>query len=429
MAIDTSIYGNLLARPKSAVDYQQDYANLDLQQQQKQGNALAMQSTQRKFAAEDAAAAQAGRLRNALSLAKDEAERADVYDRFGMIKEATDLRAAPVERNLKAAQAGKAQGEALDAGLGRYRKALDMVQTPQQAVEWLKAQYADPVVGEYVGKIGGPIMAAARQIPVDPVEFEKWRAKAQMGIEKHMQEQRQQAELALNQQRYGLDAANKVMTPDPNMPGGFRVNTPFVNAEMGMRKAGASNTTINTGQKGLDNELKVRDDFRAEPVYKAHQEMQSAYSQIQQSLKQASPAGDLAAATKMMKLLDPGSVVRESELGMAMAATGLEDRIMSFVPNIINGTKLSPDQRKQFQALADALFNESTGQYNAKRSEYADLAGGYGLNADRLLGPSAAPPKVAPKPGAKPGAAPAAGGMPSLDMSAIEAELARRGGK
>lgn len=154
-------------------------------------------------------------------------------------------------------------------------------------------------------------------------------------------------------------------------------------------RAGASNISLNTGQKGFENELKVRSDFRGEPIYKAHQEMQSAYSQIQQSLKQKTPAGDLAGATKIMKLLDPGSVVRESELGMAMAATGLLDRATNYASMVINGNKLTPLQRQEFQALADALYGESAKHYNMKRNEYSGIAKDYGLNEQRIVGPEA----------------------------------------
>ena len=117
--------------------------------------------------------------------------------------------------------------------------------------------------------------------------------------------------------------------------------------------------------------------------------MQSAYSQIQQSLKQKTPAGDLAGATKIMKLLDPHSVVRESELGMAMAATGLLDRATNYASMVINGNKLTPQQRQEFQALADALYGEGVKLYNMKRNEYSDIAKDYGLNEQRIVGPEA----------------------------------------
>lgn len=160
-----------------------------------------------------------------------------------------------------------------------------------------------------------------------------------------------------------------------------------------------TSVSVNTGQRGLDNTLKLRGDFRSEPVYKAHQEMQSAYAQIDQSLKQATPAGDLAAATKIMKLLDPGSVVRESELGMAMAATGLMDRATNYANMIVTGQKLTPKQRVEFKQLADALYSESVGQYNAKRSEYEGIASRNGLSVPDVLGPVS--DKPLPKPAQK----------------------------
>jgi hypothetical protein len=148
------------------------------------------------------------------------------------------------------------------------------------------------------------------------------------------------------------------------------------------------------GQKGFDNELTLKKTFAAEPVYKAYGEMQSAYSQITDSLKSQSPAGDLAAATKFMKLLDPGSVVRESELGMAMAASGALDRAKNYAQMRINGTKLTPTQREDFQKLSNELFSTATTTYNSKRGEFEQMGSAYGLDANRALG---APAKLPSK--------------------------------
>ena len=170
----------------------------------------------------------------------------------------------------------------------------------------------------------------------------------------------------------------------------------FTDWQAALKQAGASkvNVPVNLGQKGLDNTLKLRGDFRSEPIYKAHQEMQSAHSQIKQALGQASPVGDLAGATKIMKLLDPGSVVRESELGMAMAATGLLDRVQNYASLVMSGQKLTPNQRKEFQTLADRLYAESVNQYNAKRVEYQGIAERNQLNTLDVLGPESTAPKV-----------------------------------
>lgn len=168
----------------------------------------------------------------------------------------------------------------------------------------------------------------------------------------------------------------------------------FQEFQLAQKAAGAQRLTVDmtSGQKGFENELTLKKTFAAEPVYKAYNEMQSAYSQITDSIKSASPAGDLAAATKFMKLLDPGSVVRESELAMAMAASGALDRLTNLAQMRIAGTKLTDTQRKDFQQLSDQLFSTATNTYNSKRSEFEQMGSAYGLDANRALGAPAKMP-------------------------------------
>jgi hypothetical protein len=184
--------------------------------------------------------------------------------------------------------------------------------------------------------------------------------------------------------------------PNPNQPfllgpnGEFLPNIAYQDYEKSKARAGASSVSVNTGQKGLDNEMKFSAAFKGEPIYKAHQEVQSAHGQITQALNLKSPAGDLAGATKLMKILDPGSVVRESELAMAMAASGALDRLTNYGNMVITGQKLTPTQRTDFQKLADELSGESVKQYNAKRDEYSTFSKKYGLDSEVLLGKPAA---------------------------------------
>lgn len=169
-------------------------------------------------------------------------------------------------------------------------------------------------------------------------------------------------------------------------------------------KSAAKMQQFNNTKDDFENERKLRNDFKTEPIYKAHSEVRSAYGQIGKSLGLKSPAGDLAAATKIMKLLDPGSVVRESELAMAVAASGLEDRITNFAQNIISGNKLTPKQRQDFRKLADELFLVSEKEYDRVRSEYQQTARDYNLSPDRVggrtkpKGDEATPDPSRPKP-------------------------------
>lgn len=152
------------------------------------------------------------------------------------------------------------------------------------------------------------------------------------------------------------------------------------------KRAGKTDVSVNLGQKGFDNTLKLRGDFRSEPVYKGFQEVESAYGQINKGLDAKSPAGDLAAATKFMKLLDPSSVVRESELAMAMSATGALDKLYNYANLITTGQKLTPSQRDDFRKLSNEFYSTAYGQYNTKRDEYVGIAKRNELNIEDVVG-------------------------------------------
>jgi hypothetical protein len=163
---------------------------------------------------------------------------------------------------------------------------------------------------------------------------------------------------------------------------------------MAIRRAGAVTVNMGEGQKGFENEVNLKKMFSNEPIYKDYSDMQSAFKQVQSSLKQENPIGDVAAATKIMKLLDPGSVVRESELGISMAAAGKMDRLQNYVTNWQNGTKLTPTQRQDFQNLANELYAAAGQTYNMKRNEYVDFASKYNLDPTKALGAPATIPSV-----------------------------------
>lgn len=181
---------------------------------------------------------------------------------------------------------------------------------------------------------------------------------------------------------------NELIQIDPRTGQPIR-NELLFNTKRDISRAGAANVSVNTGQKGFDNTLKLRSDFRSEPIYKGFQEVKSAYDQVKESAKLASPAGDLAAATKVMKILDPGSVVRESELGLAMSASGLGDRISNYANMVVSGQKLTPTQRKDFLNLSEQLYNASANQYNTKRGEYVGIAERNQLNVPDVVGEQA----------------------------------------
>lgn len=169
----------------------------------------------------------------------------------------------------------------------------------------------------------------------------------------------------------------------------------YLQGKKEVAKAGASNISqgVQFPKEQFKNERDLRNDFQGLPTTKAFKEVQTAYDQINTALANPSPANDLAAATKFMKMLDPGSVVRESELGMAMAATGLSDRVINYADMIIKGTKLTPSQRNDFAAASAELYRAAQGRFNETAGEYQAMAKDYGLNPERITKVSKDMPK------------------------------------
>jgi hypothetical protein len=182
---------------------------------------------------------------------------------------------------------------------------------------------------------------------------------------------------------------------------------------MKLRQSSASNVNVKVpvdmtgGQKGFENEMKLGSAFKGEPIYKDFNDMKAAFSQVVSSLSAGTPIGDVAGATKIMKLLDPGSVVRESELGIAMAAAGRLDRLQNYFNNLMTGEKLTPTQREDFKSLANELYAAAGQAYNQKRDEYQQFGQAYNFkNLGTALGPAANIPSVMRKPTLTPGGTP-----------------------
>jgi hypothetical protein len=196
---------------------------------------------------------------------------------------------------------------------------------------------------------------------------------------------------------------------------------------MQLRRSGATNVNVKvpvdmtSGQKGFENEMALGKSFKAEPIYKDYSDMQAAFGQVVSSLSAGTPIGDVAGATKIMKLLDPGSVVRESELAIAMAASGRMDRLQNYFSNMMTGQKLTPTQRDDFKALANELYAAAGDAYNKKRNEYRGFGEAYNFrNLDTALGaPATIPSVMRTRPGAAGGGGGGGGGPARPSLSNI----------
>ncbi len=150
-------------------------------------------------------------------------------------------------------------------------------------------------------------------------------------------------------------------------------------------KGSLVDVNVKGDQKTFENEQKMKDDFIKES--KTFVDVRDGYTRMKSALEQKdiTAASTLAGATSFMKLLDPGSVVRESALGMAMAAPGAIDRALNCINVLRKGTVLTESQRKDFLAIGEQLYKAASANQDSLESRYREDAKQYGLNPDRIV--------------------------------------------
>lgn len=141
--------------------------------------------------------------------------------------------------------------------------------------------------------------------------------------------------------------------------------------------------------KRPEAESKLRKEYNDNT--KVFQEVASAYNRLQAS--EPTAAGDLALIFQFMKMLDPGSVVREGEFANAQNAAGIPTRIQNIYNKLLSGERLSADQRGQFTSQAGKLYEAEKRKADAVRSGITRIGQGMGLNTENLFydQPAAAP--------------------------------------
>lgn len=148
---------------------------------------------------------------------------------------------------------------------------------------------------------------------------------------------------------------------------------------------GLGANSVAGGKNMFEAEQKLNADYQAES--KNFVAVRDAYKRLQSALPDAhtsSPA-TLAAGTTFMKLLDPNSVVRESELAMSLNATGALDRALNFANTLANGKTLTEAQVKEFNDTASKLYSAAESQQNQLNDQYVSRAKDYGMNPAHVV--------------------------------------------
>lgn len=156
------------------------------------------------------------------------------------------------------------------------------------------------------------------------------------------------------------------------------------------------------GRAAAGRSLNVNQNFPARQDFKDEQALRKEYMDESASFKKLtegyqkvkgalasdptkSAPATLAGATQFMKMLDPESVVRESELQMALQSTGLLDRAMNLHNQVMAGKVLTPKQVEEIGKIADTVYNAAATGQGRRFETYRKMAGDYGFSGDRAV--------------------------------------------
>lgn len=135
--------------------------------------------------------------------------------------------------------------------------------------------------------------------------------------------------------------------------------------------------------KSFDRESKLREQFVKQS--KDFADQNAAFGRIQASANDPSAAGDLALIFNFMKILDPGSTVREGEFANAQNSGGVDAKVRSMYNQVLNGQRLAPAQRADFFDRSQRLYADAEQQHSKRETQYIGLAERNNLDASNVV--------------------------------------------
>lgn len=137
-------------------------------------------------------------------------------------------------------------------------------------------------------------------------------------------------------------------------------------------------------EKTFDRERQLRSDFNTSPQVKNYNDMSVQYDNIRSSLSDPSGASDISLIFSYMKMLDPGSVVREGEYATAANSGGVGSAVMNAYNRMVDGQRLTDKQREDFANRAGRLFENQYRKASKDAERARETAQSYGLDPDKV---------------------------------------------
>ena len=143
-------------------------------------------------------------------------------------------------------------------------------------------------------------------------------------------------------------------------------------------------------EKKFTQEEKIRKECQGRT--KVYGELGTTYNNIKSSAEAKNGPGDIALITGFMKMLDPGSVVRETEFATARDTAGLYERLLNTSQKLQSGQLFALDskQRQEYVNLAKQYLDSAQKKAGEDKTALGVVVKNYRLNPDNVFGPETA---------------------------------------
>lgn len=198
--------------------------------------------------------------------------------------------------------------------------------------------------------------------------------------------------------------------------------------ETGAKEWSFGNAKVLLKPKGEDPEKRLntidamRKEYTLHPVVKTFADQAQQFEKLKSAAGQKSAAGDVGLIYSFMKMMDPGSTVREGEFATAQQAGSVPDNIVNLYNKLVTGERVSVN-RDQFVKTATDMFQKAADQYDGVKKFYKKLAQKRGYDDDEIIIPLSAIRQLK----ATPSGLESVPEIPNVNPNDINAELKRRG--
>ena len=127
-------------------------------------------------------------------------------------------------------------------------------------------------------------------------------------------------------------------------------------------------------RKMMDRANDLSKQFNALPEVKTMTEISRQSENLKAGLSKGTGAGDQAAIMSFNKMMDPGSVVRESEFAASAEGAGVLSRLESLVNFYSGKGRLDDTARKQLQDAANEFERSARKYYQKRLHQYENIA-------------------------------------------------------